>query len=346
MRLSDAVLSVTKAAENLERCFLSTPNLNFLISCRHDAPFRDSVLRSDLSVADGMPLYWISIVLGIPLPERVSGSGMFEALVAEKDSQMKVYFFGGFDGVAESACREVNANLGGMRCVGYDSPGFGSVEDMSSAAVIDRINISCADFLIVALGARKGNAWIEFNIPRLDVPVVSHLGAVVNFAAGSLKRAPTWVQQVGCEWLWRIKEEPRLWQRYLLDGVQFLRLLLTRVLPYMVFLRCNRNARIVEANIEVNQDQHSGLRGLILRGSWTIANLEPLQDAFRSAANDEVDIRLDFRDVIYVDSAFIGLLMLLYGHQQAAGKRLLSVHVGKPLQRIFKWSCAEYLLSE
>ncbi len=216
--LQDAVQRVRDAIHARRRLFLSTPNLNFLIGSRSDAAFRRSVVDSDLSVADGMPLVWMSRLLGTPLPERVTGSDLFERLRNEPlppgRSPIRVYFYGGPPGAAEAAARRLNAGSSAMVCVGYESPGFGSVEELSDAETIDRINARDADFLVVALGAVKGQAWIERNRGRLRVPVISHLGAVVNFEAGTVSRAPAWVRRAGLEWLWRIKEEPALWRRY------------------------------------------------------------------------------------------------------------------------------------
>lgn len=220
------------AMRDRQRLFLSTPNLNFLMTAQRDAAFRASVLHSDLSVADGMPILWLARRQGTPLPERVAGASLFEAL-RQGDGQavlgrpIKVFFFGGPPGVAQRACEVLNAEHaqgGSMQGVGALCPGFGAVQEMSTPEVLAAINASDADFLVVALGAQKGQAWILHNLPHLQVPVVSHLGAVVNFVAGTVRRAPSAWQRWGLEWLWRIKEEPGLFKRYWADGWGFLRL--------------------------------------------------------------------------------------------------------------------------
>ena len=158
--MDETVQRVREAARKQQRLFLSTPNLNFLISCVRDAEFRQSIIDSDMSVADGMPLVWMSRLLGVPLPERVTGAGLFECLRTDPlppgDVPLKVYLFGGPPGVAEAAGQTLNTMVGGLICVGYETPGFGSVEDMSAPDVLARINASGAEFLIVALGAING----------------------------------------------------------------------------------------------------------------------------------------------------------------------------------------------
>lgn len=222
-----AARHIAAAMRDRQRLFLSTPNLNFLVAAQRDAAFRESVLASDLSVADGMPVVWLARLQGTPLPERVAGSSVFDLLRRGTGQELlgrpiKVYFFGGPPGVAEQACVVLNAEQaagrGHMQGVGAQCPGFGPVEAMSPPEAIAAINASGADFLVVALGAQKGQAWIMHNLDRLTVPVVSHLGAVVNFVAGTVQRAPVAWQRLGLEWLWRIRQEPQLFGRYWRDG--------------------------------------------------------------------------------------------------------------------------------
>jgi N-acetylglucosaminyldiphosphoundecaprenol N-acetyl-beta-D-mannosaminyltransferase len=341
--VAEVVRRLRQAARERRACFLSTPNLNFLIGCRSDSQFRDSVVRSDLSIADGMPLVWIARLLGVPIRDRTAGSSVFEALRQDAAERMSVFFFGGQDGVAETACRRLNEGSSGLVCAGYESPGFGSIDDMSSDATIARINSSGADFLVVSLGARKGQAWIVRNWARLSAPVVSHLGAVPNFIAGTVGRAPAWMQRAGLEWLWRIKEEPMLWRRYLGDGLALLALLATRVLPYAWYLhRCKADAaQLQAASAEPGEDGQLGV--VRLRGAWTRSNLAALRDCFSKAVLAGKDLELDMAGVTYVDSAFVGLVMLLHGYQTQHGRRLLLGALPKPVEKVFRYCCAEYL---
>ncbi|MDO9450121.1 MAG: WecB/TagA/CpsF family glycosyltransferase [Rugosibacter sp.] len=343
--MASAVDRVRLATGGGTPCFLSTPNLNFLIACQDDADFRASVINSDLSIADGMPLVWMARLLGLPIRERVAGSSLFEALRRDAERPLSVYFFGAPPGVAEQACMRLNAEAAGLRCVGFECPGFGSVEDMSSAASIDRINASGADFVVVALGARKGQAWIERNRSRISAPVISHLGAVVNFVAGTVRRAPPWMQKAGLEWLWRIKEEPDLWRRYFSDGLALARLLATRVLPLVVYLRwCRPRGRDIERASIVMVALPDGDSILRLRGAWMADNVDPLRTAFAALANASEGIRLDFRDVTYVDSAFIGLVMLLHGHEARCGRYFAIEGTTDRVRRLFDLNCAGFLL--
>lgn len=344
VNMTDAIRIVRTAAAQRTSCFISTPNLNFLIGCRTDRQFRASVINSDLSIADGMPLVWIARLLGIPIRERVPGAGLFEDLRNNAAQPLSVYFFGGPEGVAETACNRLNAESSGMRCTGFASPGFGSIDDMSSKATIAAINASNADFLLVSLGAKKGQAWIEHNRGQISVPVISHLGAVVNFVAGRLKRAPSRLQRNGLEWLWRIKEEPGLWRRYFSDGLTLLHLLATQVIPHVLFMHRRAPSRTALDAAAVAMREETVTTVIALRGAWTQENLGPLRQCFSKAAVTDRDVRIDLQHVSCIDSAFLGLVMLLYGHQQQQGKNLSCSPLQPQVRRIFEFGCCEFLL--
>jgi len=343
VNMAGAVEHVREAAAQRTPCLISTPNLNFLINCLTDDRFRDSVINSDLSIADGMPLIWIARLMGIPIRTRVAGSDLFEELRKESSTPLAVYLFGGMAGVAEAACRRLNAESAGVVCVGYEFPGLGSIQEMSGDASIGKINASNADFLLVALGASKGQAWIMHNLARISVPVISHLGAVLNFVAGTVNRAPAWIQKTGLEWLWRIKEEPMLWRRYFGDGLAFVHLLATRVLPYAWYLRKNRRTADLMATASIEAWDEKQYYIIRLQGPWTRMNIAALRDCFARAVLAEKDIKLDTSNVTYVDSAFVGLTILLQGHQKQQGRQLLIDSPPQNVCRVIRYCCAEYL---
>lgn len=345
LTLRQTMNAVQHAARTRTRCFITTPNLNYVISCRSDVALRGSVLRSDLSVPDGMPLIWAARLMGLPLTERVAGSSLIDALRRDVANRLSVYFFGGSDGVAAIASDALNATSGGLTCAGFHSPGFGSVADMSSAGVLAEIDRANADFLVVALPARKGQMWLLDNLARLEVPVAANLGAVINFVAGTITRAPLKWQQAGFEWLWRVKQEPQLWRRYLHDGAIFATLFFTQILPSAIAARLGRPSATAIASARVTRVIAAGVCRLSLSGGWTTQNLQPLRDAFRQAVAEALDIELDLGSVVHVDSAAIGLVMLLRGHQHTVGRRLIVGSCSRATRRQLNRSGAGYLLA-
>jgi N-acetylglucosaminyldiphosphoundecaprenol N-acetyl-beta-D-mannosaminyltransferase len=256
---------------------------------------------------------------------------------------LRVFFFGGQEGIAERACERLNAEGGGLRCVGAYGPGFGSLDEMSAPAVIAQVNASEADLLVVALGARKGQAWIVRNLAGLTIPVVSHLGAVINFVAGNVRRAPAWMRRAGLEWAWRIREEPALWRRYAGDGLELLWLMVTRVMPFLVWRLVNRGGGAAPAEVAHGRKANSTGR-IALRGGLVASALAPVRQAFREAAAAGGDLVVDLGGVTRVDGAFLGLLLVLEKHVRRAGGRLVVENTPSTVRRIFRWNGVGYLV--
>ena len=237
----------------------------------------------------------------------------------------------------------MNARVGGgMRCVDFLSPGFGSVVDMSTPAIIDRINQSSADFLVVALGASKGQAWIEHNLPRLNPPVVSHLGAVINFAGGSIKRAPVWVQKLGLEWVWRVKEEPTLWRRYWNDGLSFLNVIVTQAIPLALLIRRMKAKGVLEQPCYCSAEAAGDTLVVRWKGPLTHAKAGPLYQSLTSALTQKLHVELDVSQCTYVDMDVIPHIAAVDMSQKLALRRLSISSVPPSVASIFRLANAPF----
>src|SRR5437879_111120 len=199
VNLVTVVQRIEGAAVNRATLLISTPNLNFLVSSLSDPEFRESLLDSDLCPPDGAPIVWIAQLLGLPIKERVAGSDLLDRLRAGGTGirRLAIFLFGGAKGVAAAAAARLNAEADGLNCVGTMDPGFCEVGEMSQDHVMDAVNSSGADFLVLSLGAKKGQLWLQRNHHRLTIPIRAHLGAAVNFQAGLINRAPPIVRAWG-----------------------------------------------------------------------------------------------------------------------------------------------------
>jgi N-acetylglucosaminyldiphosphoundecaprenol N-acetyl-beta-D-mannosaminyltransferase len=327
--------------------FLSTPNLNFLVTSRTDPEFRESLLVSDLCPADGMPIVWLARLLGVPLKERIAGSDIFEALKSARPGtgRLSVFLFGGEEGVGAAACQKLNADAGGMTCVGYYDPGFGTVDEMSSDQIIEMINASGADFLVAALGAKKGQAWLLRNHDRLQAPVRVHLGAVINFQAGAVKRAPAGIRKWGLEWLWRVWQEPLLWRRYAGDFTVLFRLVLTQVIPLMILASWNRSrGRDGMAALElIRAEDHKSVI-LSIKGAAIAQNAGQLRACFRDLVVWNKNVVINFNATSLIDARFLGLLLMLNKELKKQRLHLAFGEVPVPVERFIRLSGFEFLL--
>lgn len=235
-------LTLDEAVEALTGSFLSgdgrcryvvTPNAAQIVQLRKDQRLRRIYHEADLVVADGMPVIWVSRLLGVPLRERVTGADLLPRLCAVSARRgYKVFLLGANPGVAAEAAAKLKANYPGLQVAGEYSPPFGfEASRQENLKIIERIKDAQPDILFVALGFPKQERWIYHYAKECGVPLSLGVGAAFDFVAGTLKRAPRWMQRWGLEWLHRLLQEPRrLWYRYLVLGPQFVLLSLGEIL--------------------------------------------------------------------------------------------------------------------
>jgi N-acetylglucosaminyldiphosphoundecaprenol N-acetyl-beta-D-mannosaminyltransferase len=327
--LEQATSHLKACALQGRRCIFSTPNVNFVIAALRDPDFRNSVLQSDLSLADGAPVVWIAKLLGVPLPERVAGSDVFERLRRMKDGRpLKVFFFGGAPGVASRAAQVLNSEISGLKCAGFICPGFGSVQEMSRPEFLNQINASGADFLVVSLGAKKGQRWIQANRDRIKVPLISHLGAVVNFVAGTVTRCPPWISRLGGEWLWRIKEEPGLCLRYANDGWALL-----KEIPSLLSAAKRRLLPLGQRTGRVEMSRAPSELLVTMTGNLQASEIPPIRSAVDEALAAGQSVRFDLSGLESLDSAALGFISLVVARQPEEQTLLTSCGFRPSLER-------------
>jgi N-acetylglucosaminyldiphosphoundecaprenol N-acetyl-beta-D-mannosaminyltransferase len=333
------------AVEARATFLLSTPNVNFLMMSRSNEAFRESLLMSDLCPIDGMPLIWMARLMGLPLRERLSGSDIFDALRTRTSfgRRLKVFMFGGAQGVADKLRETLNQQAGGLTCVGTLNPGFGSIVEMSTDPVLESINASEADLLTVFLSAEKAQAWLLRNHDRLTIPFRAQFGATINLQAGSVKRAPAVLRKLGFEWLWRIKEEPYLWRRYWNDGLGLLWLSMSCLLPLLIRNLRRRSRSAEPMAIQRNEDGQS-VR-VKLSGCATYSQIDAAASCFRTALEARKPIVIDISNISDIDPRFFGLLLMLRKRSKSLGCSLTFINATAEIENLFRQNGFEFLLS-
>ena len=296
-----------------------------------------------------MPIAWIARLLGFPI-RRVAGSDIFDTLKSRPPGAgrrpVKVFLFGATEAIASLACERLNRNAVGVDCVGWLCPGFGDLDELSQGHFVDQINESDADFLVVALGAKKGQAWLRRNHDQLRIPIRCHLGATISFQAGTVRRAPHAVQKLNLEWLWRIKEEPGLFWRYWNDGLMLLRLLFGRALPLACRERWWRlRAHLSKLDFAIAETESDHSVRLRLRGCARADQVPETILSLRKAAASQKQISIDLSQVRTVDARFLGLLLMFVKQMSACRRVPQFVGASRKMQRLFGLNGMQYLLS-
>lgn len=201
-----------------------TANVDHLMLLRKDASFRRVYRRAELVTCDSVPLKWGLAFLGTPVKERVAGADLFPAVAARAAREgHRLFYLGAAPGVAAKAAEVLSGRHSELEVVGTYAPPVMPWEELAEdEETLARIREAKPDILFVALGAPKQEFWLDAVRERLRVPVGIGVGAAFDFVAGTVKRAPRWVQKAGLEWLFRLSQEPRrLWRRYLFVDSRF-----------------------------------------------------------------------------------------------------------------------------
>ena len=186
-----------------------------------DPIYRWALSKATTLLPDGSGMQLAAKLEQSSFTENLNGTDLFPAIIsAAAERKMKVFFFGSRTGVAEKAAAAAVALNSNLEIAGTRD-GFFSARDESQ--IIDNINASRADVLLVGLGVPLQDIWIARNRHRLNAKIVFGVGAQFDFWSGTISRAPTFLRRVGMEWIWRLAIEPRrMFSRYVVGNPVFI----------------------------------------------------------------------------------------------------------------------------
>jgi N-acetylglucosaminyldiphosphoundecaprenol N-acetyl-beta-D-mannosaminyltransferase len=172
------------------------------------------------------------------------------------------------------------------------------------------------------------------------------LGAVLNFEAGTIKRAPRWLQASGFEWLWRIKEEPKLWQRYAHDGAVLMRFVITRGLPLAILNRWYRlKCAWQSKELLINTQQRHDCVTIRLCGDANEHTIGKAIAAFQETlTKGRANVVVDLTSMRVIDGRFLGLLLMVRKYLKGQGATLRFVGVSPTIRRVFRLNEVHFLL--
>jgi len=204
--------------------WVATPNVQHLRILSSSSELASLVSSADLIIADGMPLVWASKLQGTPLPCRVSGSALILSLTkAAARANASIFLLGGSPGTAERAAKVMVGQYQGLKIAGTLCPPLGFEENETKfAGICDEVRAAGPCIVYCCLGFPKQELVIQRLRKELPASWFLGLGGSLSMVAGDIRRAPSWMQRVGLEWLWRLLKEPkRLAARYLGKDLPF-----------------------------------------------------------------------------------------------------------------------------
>ena len=311
---------------------IATVNVDFLVNTlgwipgttRH--PELLNILRNaDLLTPDGMPIVWSSRFLGNKLKERVPGIDLvYEIAEMASNQGISLFLLGGSSTVGETTKNKLNALFPNLDIKGTLAPNvtveIERIVDTSDQdkQIVEYINKCNPDILLIAFGNPKQELWYARNKHLIKVPVSIGVGGSFEFIAGTVKRAPTLIQKVGLEWIFRLAMEPkRLWKRYLIGLFKFSFMILPTIgyQLYRMFLLHLANLLKLNNDINIKEPIEYDTKGVKILKLPHVLNAQKSKEISKEIDEllmGEENINLDFSNVFYIDASFMGYFISTY----------------------------------
>jgi N-acetylglucosaminyldiphosphoundecaprenol N-acetyl-beta-D-mannosaminyltransferase len=199
-------------------CFVNPDCLNIAWG---NADYRRTLLAAERVLPDGIGIHIGCRMQGVALKENVNGTDLFPLLcAAAAEHGRSLYLLGARPGIAAAAAENMQRRYPRLRIAGTRDGYFDAAEE---PAVIEQINTSGADLLLVAFGAPRQDLWLHRHRAALRPAVRMGVGGLFDFYSGRIRRAPVWMRELGLEWAFRLLQEPgRMWRRYVVGNPLFL----------------------------------------------------------------------------------------------------------------------------
>lgn len=227
--MTTALREITRWIEAREPHYVCVTGVHGVMESQRDPELLAIHNASGLTTPDGMPMVWAGRRAGAYWIDRVRGADLMLAVLEQAAERgWKSFLYGGRDGVPERLADQLVKLIPGLKIVGTLSPPFRALTPAEDEDIVTQINASGADLLWVGLSTPKQERWMSDHVGRVHAPAMFGVGAAFDFHAGLMPQAPSWMQDRGLEWVYRLSKEPRrLWRRYLRNNPAFLARIIT-----------------------------------------------------------------------------------------------------------------------
>lgn len=217
----EAVTEVEYLYDREEPTWIAIENAHALNLACADTGHRDVLRRADLVLNDGKGVMLGARLLGVSFPADLNGNFTSPLLLATAEERgWPVFFLGAAPGVIERAAERLRQKYPKLSVAGLH---HGFIPPGEEQDVVAQIRASGAGLLMVGMGMPLQEQWIDRHLPDTGVRLASTAGAFFDFQAGTIARAPHWMNRVGLEWVHRLAMEPRrMWRRYLVGNPLFI----------------------------------------------------------------------------------------------------------------------------
>jgi N-acetylglucosaminyldiphosphoundecaprenol N-acetyl-beta-D-mannosaminyltransferase len=222
--MQDATTAIEEWIRDRAPHYVCVTGVHGVMESQCDRDLADIHNAAGLTVPDGMPMVWMSRMLGFPSVERVYGPDlMYQMTALSARRGYRNFYYGGGEGTAIRLKNVLKDKFPDLKVVGTICPPFRSLTTEEDDDIVARINAVHPDIVWVGLSTPKQERWMAAHVGKLNTPVLVGVGAAFDFLSGQKAQAPRWMQRSGLEWLFRMANEPRrLAGRYLRNNPAFI----------------------------------------------------------------------------------------------------------------------------
>lgn len=209
------------------KLLINTINAHSYNTALKDPLFAEALMKGDALIPDGasivMACRWLKAKC--QPTERIAGWDLFTYEMERLNRRGGTCFFMGSSEKVLALIREKAAKVyPNIRIETYSPPYKPAFSEEENRAIVDAINHAQPDLLWIGMTAPKQEKWAYSHWKELDIHChCGTIGAVFDFFAGTMERAPLWWQEHSLEWLYRLIKEPRrMWRRYIIGNMLFL----------------------------------------------------------------------------------------------------------------------------
>jgi N-acetylglucosaminyldiphosphoundecaprenol N-acetyl-beta-D-mannosaminyltransferase len=215
----DLILEWAQARESRVVCFC---NGHSVVTANRDPDLRSALRKADLRLPDGASVAWLMRRLGSPAQDRIDGPGTMWSLSREAAARnISVCLVGSTHRTLRALTTNLLLAFPHLRIIDALSPPFRPLSEAEERRFVNAINACGAGLVFVSLGCPKQEKWMV-GVSHQVSAVMLGVGAAFDYHAGTVARAPEWMQRSGLEWFWRLLHEPRrLWKRYFFTNTLF-----------------------------------------------------------------------------------------------------------------------------
>lgn len=183
-----------------------TPNSEIMVDAVKDSKLENILNDAQMIIADGIGVVIASRFYRTPLKERVTGADLTAKILEIAASKGRsVFLLGATQDSVQTAAKKIEERYPNIRVAGIRNGYFTEDEEEQ---IINEINDSGAEVLIVGLGAPKQEKFIYRHKVNLRVKIAIGVGGVIDLYSGMKKRAPEIYQKLGLEWSYYLMKQP------------------------------------------------------------------------------------------------------------------------------------------